>query len=800
MKSFKLLSIILMLITVMFVLAGCGKSGSRLTNLAPEISITSFEGWDSTYVDNGYATDLVYSFYQRIYWHAWDKDGTIAGYAFRVLDANGDPITTLGYEYIADPADGLTPQNLLDLDPKAGWVIHYVPGEDQSKPLDDPGTRRTIWTSQKYAVINFPSADANGNPIQRASRFEVIAIDNRGAICSNTAWRNFTTTSVRPTCTISTTKGDPNGGIVGAGLKLSFTMDDKDPFIPVIPYKYEFMMMKTDLAGNVITPPESLVWVDTKTQLTEPGVQINIAQFLLNLSSNPPITYDYDSNGVATTITRVTARATDMAGVVSVPDSHTVINFKVKRGFSPKSLVYGPKTYAMGDYHFDDWGDDSTPEVLPTQFTQGGQRWATPFFKDLEGKNTAIYSNNMRVWLRWGWFGEYGSSTESGTITYDENVPYGKKVDVVLDRYTGENYFSEITHFHIRYDGDYYKFPPYEHLKVQDDDGDWWLRVPVNSVIGQSILLTGLPAPTLDEPGIHVFEIACEDLQGVVDPEPAVFEFILHALRPASQRSGILVIDDDINHPAHSPHATVKAIYEDMFSDYTGNIRYVFQTSNGEEEAPIADARGRKVALSDMLKYKLVVYHNDNPNNDGGFVNLADALTIYMLNGGNLMVSNSSRLKPSLESLSPTGRRSTLIKLMGFTEIPSITILGSSVTNNPFFIKAKSDISNLPDIALNTTTSFNSVVNSRKGLGAVAIMSTTLPNVTTVYKLGSKAVGADNFSPTSAQFEQYNDQPVGIRYTTPTGGKAFTYGFPLSYMVTDDARAMINSVVTELGL
>lgn len=800
MKSFKLLSIILMLLIVMFVLAGCGKSGTRLANLAPEIAITSFEGWDSTYVQNGYATDLVYSFYQRIYWHAWDKDGTIAGYAFRVLDANGDPISTPGYEYLANPADGLIPQNLLDMDPKGGWVIHYMPGEDQNKPLDSASTRRTIWSSQKYAVINFPSADANGNPIQRASRFEVIAIDNRGAVSTRAAWRNFTTTSLRPTCTISTTKGNTNGAVVGAGLRLSFTMDDKDPFTPVLPFKYEFMMMKTNLTGTVITPPESLVWVDTKSQIATPGEQINIAQFLLNLDSNPPLTYDYDADGVARTITRVTARVTDMSGVVSVPDSHTVIEFRVKRGFAPRSLIYGPKTYAMGDYHYDDWGDDSTPEVLPTQITQGRQRWATPFFKDLDNKNTAVHSNNMRIWLRWGWHGEFGSANETGTITYDPEVPYGKKVDVVLDRYTGENYFSEITHFLIRYDDDYYKFPPYDHLKYMDSNGKWWLRVPVNSVIGQSILLTGLPAPTMDTPGRHVFEVACQDLQGVIDPEPAVFEFYLHAFRPAAQRSGILVIDDDAHHNAHSPHAIVKANYESMFSGYTGNVDYVFQTSVDDVVAPSADARHRQVAFSDMQKYKLVVYHNDNPNNDGKFPIVVDALTLYMLNGGNLLVSNSSRLKSNLESLSPTGRRSTLIKLMGFTDVPSLSVLGSSVTNNPFFYKAVA-ANGYNDVALNTSTSFNSVVNTRKGLGAIAIMSNINPNASVIYRLGCKAVGTDAYSPTTtAQFELYNNKPVGIRNTTATNGKSFTLGFPLSYMVTDDAKAMINSVVTELGL
>ncbi|PKN72074.1 MAG: hypothetical protein CVU50_08810 [Candidatus Cloacimonetes bacterium HGW-Cloacimonetes-3] len=801
-KSVKLLSVILMMLTIMLVLAGCGKSGNRLGNQAPEIKITSFEGWDSTYVSAGYDTTLVYSFHQRVYWHAWDKDGTIAGYAFRVLDENNDPIVTPGYEYLATAVDNLIPQNLLDLDPKGGWVIHYLPGEDQSKPLDDSATRRTIWTSDKYAVINFPAADVNGEPLNRASRFEVVAIDNRGAITPDVAWRNFTTTSNRPTCTLSTTKGKPYGGSVGAGLKLSFAMNDTDPFLPITPFRYQFQMMKTDLLGNVITPPESLVWIDTKTQTVEPGTMLTIGEFLINITSNPPLKYDYDANGNQVSLTKVIARATDMAGIVSVPDTNSVIRFRVKKGFSPKSLIYGPKTYAMGDYHYEDWGDSSTPEVLPTQYAQGGQRWATPLFKDLDDKYTAVYSNNLKLWIRWGWLGEYYNE---GNVPYDENVPYGKKVDVVVDRATGVNYFSEITYFHVRYDNDYYKFPPYDHLKIQDANGDWWLRIPVGSVIGQSILLTGFPVPPDDMPGEHVFQIACEDLQGIVDPIPAEFRFYLHKLIPPSARSGILVIDDDLPQDNYSPQVAVQSFYESLFSEYTGTIRFVNQSYPKAQPLPImfdtfSDARKRQIAFSELQKYKLVVYHNDNPAKMGGFIDIADALTLYMLNGGNLVVSHSSQIKSMMDALSPTGSRSTLKNYMGFVDSPSeIQNLGSSVTNNPFFNNAVANATGFADVALNVTNNYFSLVNVRKGLGSVAYFPDALAE-TVFYKLGLKAVGSATFPPTQAQYDTYINKPVGIRLLNGTGGRSYTLGFPLSYMDSVDAKAMMTQIRSECGL
>jgi len=93
-KSVKLLSIIVMILITLLMVAGCGKSGNRFANYAPTIKITSFEGWDSTYVSAGYDTTLTYTFQQRIYWNATDPDGVIAGYAFRVLDDNNMPVAT----------------------------------------------------------------------------------------------------------------------------------------------------------------------------------------------------------------------------------------------------------------------------------------------------------------------------------------------------------------------------------------------------------------------------------------------------------------------------------------------------------------------------------------------------------------------------------------------------------------------------------------------------------------------------------------------------------------------------------
>ncbi len=799
-KSVKLLSIIVMTLTILMLVSGCGKSGSRFANLAPTIKITSFEGWDDSYVAAGYDTTTTYSFQQRIYWNATDPDGIIAGYAFRILDDNGNPVATPGYQYI-DSAAQLTPDNLLPLGP--GWVIHYLPGADQSIPLDDSQARRSIWTSQKYAVINFPSADAQGNPITNYSRFEVVAIDNRGAITAQPAWRNFKTTSPRPTCTISTTKGNPDNKMVGAGMKLQFSMQDTDPFIPHLPFKYEFQMMKTDTLGVVIPGTQS-AWFSTTSEDNETG---KINEFLLTRYTNPGLEYDYDpqTGAFLNRLTRITARVYDMAGVVSVPDTNTVINFKVKPGFKPKTVIYPTKTYALSNYHYEDYGDDSTEEVLPNTTSQGAVRYATPFFKDTEGRLSAVHSTNMKVWIRWGWWGEYGNT--AGETTVYAVDPYTKKVDVVLDRVSNENYFSEITHFDLRYDGNPYDFPPYANSIVGPDaNGKYWLRVPVNSPLGQSVVLTGgqLPVPNGSGPGEHEFEVRVVDLQGEVDPQPVSFKFYLHSYIEPSNRQGILVIDDDVNQNTQSPDEIVDAKYANMLANYTGNVTVYTRPADPSQPGvpnPAEDTRGRAIAFSDIQKYKLVIYHSDNSGDPGNLENDVDAYTLYMVKGGNMVISHTHKLSEVLDNLSKLGARTTFLNYIGLDGVPNLPYPNKpNPANWYFFQKAVTAMSGYGDMNLQygTPPSFNTIVNTRQGLPYVTYFPTDKFMGDTLYKFGCKPVSSTAFPPTETQYNALNNQVVAYRKINNNNSKAYIFGFPLSYMVDSDTQAMMTKILSEV--
>lgn len=804
-KSIKLLFVIVMTLIAMLMVVGCGKSGNRFANLAPTIKITSFEGWDSTYVAAGYDTTLTYTYQQRVYWHATDPDGTIAGYAFRVLDDDNNPVATPGYHYI-DQAGEITPPELLAIG--SGWVIHYLPGANRDLALDDPAASRTIWTSQKYAVINFPSADANGNPITKFNRFEVVAIDNRGAVTAQAAWRNFKTISARPKCTISTTKGNPDGEQVGAGIKLQFSMPDEDyvPFIEPVPFKYEFQMMKTDTTDVNIIPGSQTAWIptDSPDNLTE-----KINEFLLTKDTNPVLSYDYDDNGRLFRKTRIIARVTDMAGVVSVPDTNTVISFSVKQGFRPRSVIYPTKTYAVGLNHYEDWGDDSTEEILPSTSSQGYVRYATPFFKDANGQLTAVHSSNLKVWIRWGWWGEYANMAGDNAIPTED--PYSKKVDVVLDRTTNENYFSEITHFDLRYDDDYYRYPPYANSIHTDGDGKKWMRIPVNSPLGQTVVLTGgqLPVPEDSAPGKHTFEIRVVDLQGETDPNPATFEFYLHKYIEPQDRSGILVIDDDKHQATFAPDELLDTKYANMLSDYTGTITTITRPADPASGTnPSEDTRGRALAFSDLQKYKLIIYHNDNSQDPGNLFNDVDGLALYMLKGGNLVISHTHLLSSVLAAVSKDGARHTFLRYIGLPDIPNLPYPNTPNPANWYYfqeaVAATSGFANI-DLQFGDVPAFNSVVQSREGLATLTVFdNVTIPTSTplhggeTLFKYGCKPTAYPTSPPTATQFENLNNKVVAYKRVNTNNSRAYIFGFPLSYMVDSQTKATLNSIINEV--
>ncbi len=177
-----------LLIGILLISSCDGRKGKVNVNTPPVITITDYFGSDSLA-----GVEDPNLFQQTIRWSAYDTDGVIYGYAFKVVDENGNPLYddqgnvtgTPGYSCVND----------------SGWVYHYQLGADESIPLEDPNAMKTIWTLQVYAVINFP-ANVNGDSANVVSTFEVKCIDNTGDE-SIPARKYFNAESNIPTCSSS---------------------------------------------------------------------------------------------------------------------------------------------------------------------------------------------------------------------------------------------------------------------------------------------------------------------------------------------------------------------------------------------------------------------------------------------------------------------------------------------------------------------------------------------------------------------------------------------------------------------
>lgn len=814
-KSIKLFPVVILVIGLGILLQGCGKQGSRFDNKNPAIAITSYEGYDplNPYTDSTAVT----LFQQRIYWHATDPDGVITGYAYRILDEYDNPISTAGNDYI-DSLNLVTPQNVLNQF-GGGWVLHYKPGAQQNLPLDDPHANRTIWTSNKYATVNFLASTVTGLPDTTLSKFEVICVDNRGAVCERIAFRKFKSYSGVPTCFLSTTKGNPDGGQVGTGIRLSFTLSDSDPFIQATPWYYLFKIQKIHpTTGAVILPEQETDWIST---LGTPKIN----EYLLTKRTTPAISSDYDSLGIRVSVTKVIARVVDLAGIVS---DTTSIRFSVKEGFHPKTIIHYKRVYALGSNHYIDYSDTTTPEVLPFTIINNTAVFATPFFRDTEGYYTAVNSSNLKSWIRWGWHGEYGIALSTGGFTVTDD-PYDKKIDLLLDEDTNRNYYSEITHFDIRLNGDYYHYPPLDNpsnIVMDSDTGKEWLRVPVNSSLGQTIVLTNLPANTPDNP-YHFFEVRAVDLQDVYDPTPAEFKFKVVNPVEKAQKSGILILDDDVQNANFAPQDSINARYANMLSAYNGE-----KVTLNRETITYTDIRNRKFALSDIQRFKLIIYHTDYPTSTSNLPLEQDAFALYLNQGGNMLISGGGNISGAAQGIQLAGQR-TLEKYFGITYNVDATSSGSnSLATKAWFVKAKSKIPEYNDIPLAfdinpanllpedfvydgqtiitdpNESSFVALlngINGRKGLGPVTLFNlydtSANSGVTPIYEYVSKPVFTQATNaycpPTVTDFNSVNGKIVGLRKVT-TKNSCYILGFPLSYMTKAGSKNYVTKVLQEL--
>ena len=780
--------LLIVALVVLLVFTSCEpRKGTLNANLQPYITITNYFGVESDTLIAG--SQL---FQQTIQWSGTDEDGVVDGYAFRVLNENGDPIATAGYDAITSGYD----------DPAMnGWVKFYTPSANTNIPLNE-SAETTIWIDQTYATVNFPAADANGDSANVISIFEVKCKDNAQSE-SEAARRYFQAHSHTPGALL---QSNINGETIGTAIIFEFKMFDDDPYVGTDAYYFDYKLELRDLDGTIITENEGGYpdeWIST---LGYPNVSFALHS-ALNGNALIPNTLEDD---VPQDSTFITIKAIDTALIVS-DESET--SFIVKEGFYPGTIIYFGEgnsaangIYSLGANHFATYLDEAIADILPSVQTSDGAHNATAFWYNAEGKYTAIGSNDFKTYMRWGYNGEY-----------EDNNPHKQRFDETKDELTNQTYYCEIIGYDIRLDGEPYYYPPIPavggNLQV-DDDGKEWLRVGINSSIGKAttVTLTSFGGSLEDMYGEHTLEVRAIDLQGAVDLTPHEFIYTIVPPIPKEEKFGILIIDDE-GDTDQSPGELVDTFYDYIVSDYDNDPGYInrevldeFIMDNNMGALHYAKSI---IAPSDIQQYKIIIYHSDNGVAEFDFWKEFEALKIYLLQGGNMILSGGATLKTIHGKCSDNGF-TILEQYFGISmnNDDAIGRASSSYTINPFFIKAV-DHGNFNDIDLllpsfnPAITNPNAPILSVNGLGPIAYFNDFNDDTVIMYSYGCKEVAEDppgcpyHINPTQEEYDYFNGLPVALKYET-TNNSCYIFGFPLAYMESDQVKSMINQILDEL--
>lgn len=776
-KIREVLILFIALTIIVFAITACGRKGSLNQNQLPVIEITSYEGLDSLAAAQ---TEEAYSFQKKIYWEAHDVDGIVEKYAFRVLkedlqpytDSDGNPVGVPGYSAVDED----------------GWVYHYMPGADESIPLE-LSDQRWIWTEQVYAVINFP-ANVDGDSSQVVSVFEVKCIDDIGDESAEPARRYFKAKSNVPECNITSSKGDINGETIGTGIVFKFAILDSDQFIQNIPNYFEFKFEKRNLLGELIPENEggyNDVWWSTKNKqdVTSYFISLDDAE-----GSQPAMKLNSIENGVVQDSTYLIAKAVDLAGIISLPDT---VSFVVKEGFYPNTLIYnGIKQsginnkndiIALGTNHY--LTHNPRMKIIPSVLTTSGTRYAAPFWVDRNGDYTCIHSNDLKIYMHWGYRGEF-----------TDNNPDDKFVGKVYDELTSKQYFSEIKYFDLRLDGQPYYYAPLpaaQYNYVDESTGKEWLRVPVASTISQKATLSGL------SPGTHRFEVRAVDMQNEPDRTPSEFVFKIVEFVPASQKEGILVLDNTLDNN-YTPPAIIDTLYskQGYFKNYPHVVDRLERSWLAENVWVDRNYTKDIFSPTDLQNYKTVVYHAENLESMK-FALEYNTMELYLQSGGNIILSGNANLSIEMQRDMKNNNYPILEKNFGIDYLQDDAISYptdsySPLSPNIFFVGADGSSSEYPEIDLKLP-SFNPTVTT--AFGPIAYFPVQYLNSATtevLYTFRCKQPGDDPTDPSNAEYDYYSAQPVAVKNTT-ANNKCYIFGFPLSYMDDDAVSEMLMYII-----
>jgi len=257
-----------------------------------------------------------------------------------------------------------------------------------------------------------------------------------------------------------------------------------------------------------------------------------------------------------------------------------------------------------------------------------------------------------------------------------------------------------------------------------------------------------------------------------------------------------MVIDDDEpGSNIFSPPAVVDSLWNSYFANtgYTPSVVHYKEDLN-------QDTHLRKLALSDLQNYKLVIFHSERPDKTSNLYYENDAITLYLKQGGNMLITLTGQGAQSINGITRRSQNS-MVQYFG---MPRVFDAAQSITatSNAFLHKADGQqIINTtieyPDIDVNLS-GFNLIVNNNQGLYSVTYFPFTLtPGSNIMYKFTCKPTSWPVNPPSLAQYNLFNNKTIGVR-TVTANNKCYLLGFPLSYMNASHAKEFIRKIVNEV--
>lgn len=642
--------------------------------------------------------------------------------------------------------DSLLPSGIFTND--EGWIWHYAAGADTSVSLADPHCKRTIWTSEKQQSWQFISSGQKLSHI--ISRVEVkVRRDGKPEMIYGINYRDDRIIGTEINVNFQ------NGSIVSRFIHVSLRERITDIYVDGM-YAHHFMYRFNilDSGMNVIQEGN---WLSSLEQEDIRELYIN------GMPVNEEGQY-----------TQLEVYVVTRQGIEEA--THPTIYFRVKGNLHPKTLIYEQIITGVGEYHY-----THNPQYMSNYIYDNGH-FSSYLFKDEDNCYTAINSSDFKLRLAFGWRGEYGNLSSSGNIVISDN-PLDFVMNYTMDENTDTRYDAKVTHIDLQLDGA--PFPLLlqygESHIVTHEDNTRWRRYQINED-GSALIITLANLPN----GLHSVKACAFDKQGVYDDTPAEFSFKLVQYIPYANRSGILIVDDDNNYQ-FCPEATVDSIYQNMLPTSYGNIVQWDMNSHQNN-----DYLNRKLAPSILQRYKVVVYHSDNPTYQGNLANELDGLSIYIENGGKFILSGCSNIKSIIQQSPGSGYSSNFF---GAELLNNCQALTSYIT--PYFIKAVSANPAWQDVPVNTVTSYNSFVNLCHGFYSVTYFNSGT-GWEALFKFGCKEPGSDNYSPTQDTYDNLRTKDVALKKNISGGGSMVIFGFPLSLMEQEQLRQALSVIINNM--